>query len=317
MTERGEERRGQHPAETGDATQTLAWLAIDIGGTSTRVGRFPAPSVGDENGLNATPPDYILLARFPTLSAYEEQLDRIAAVVAAAGQDTGVRFVAAGVSVGAQLAPDGRSVLTAPNLREYIGRPFAADLAARLGCPVALAHDGVCGVLAEHSYGALRGEDRCAYVTLSTGTGAGIFLRTATTGLAISIQIGHQILAGNPYRCLCGQVGCLETRTGGRQLALRLGRDPAEITDPAFWEDYAHTVATGLINLAQLTRVTVVALGGGITLGHPDLVARVGADVRARISDASLAVRAAVLGEDAPLLGAALLPGLPTGAILH
>lgn len=305
------------------ATPTAVWLAIDIGGTSTRVASFRvststagdmADSMTDSMADSAaTPRAYTPLARFPTLPSYSEQLARLAEVAATAQ----ARFAAAGVSVGAQLAPDGRAVLTAPNLRDYIGRPFADDLAARLGCTVRLAHDGVCGVLAEHASGALREMDRCAYVTLSTGTGAGVFLRTATTALALSIQVGHQILTGNLYQCLCGQIGCLETLTGGRQLALRLGRDPAEITDPAFWEAYAQNVATGLINLAQLTRVAVVALGGGIIQGRPDLVARVGADVKARISDASLEVRSAALGEEAPLLGAALLPAMAEGAILH
>lgn len=291
------------------------WLAIDIGGTSTRIGAFPAASVAPSaNVAGVPPPAYAPLARFPTLPSYADQIARVTKV--ARTSLTG-KWQGVGISVGAQISPDGRSVLTAPNLRDYIARPFATDLAERLGCPVRLAHDGVCGVLAEHIYGALVGEDRSAYVTLSTGTGAGIYLRTEATALAISIQIGHQIFPGNRLQCLCGQIGCLETLTGGRQLALRLGRDPASITDPAFWEEYAQTVATGLINLAQLTRVAVVALGGGITLGHPELVVRVGTDVRQRISDATLEVRAARLGKDAPLLGAALLPTLPEGAVLN
>lgn len=277
-------------------------LALDIGGTQTRLAAFPHP----------TSVDYRPLAQFPTQMDYADQLDRVVAAWDGPGLPRAV-----GVSIGAQVARDGRTVLTAPNLREYIGRPLTHDLAARLGCPVYLAHDGVCGVLAEHQRGALVGRDRCGYITVSTGTGAAVHLATTTSTLTISVQIGHQILDGNPLLCLCGQSGCLETITGGRQIALRTGHAPQEIGDPAFWDGVCEKLAIGLINLAQLTRVDVVALGGSIALRRRGLVPRVRELVAQRLRDATLEVRTAALGDDAPLAGAALLTELPEGAIVH
>lgn len=293
---------------------TLGILGIDIGGTTTRLGLFPAPDA----------PTYTPLARFATEPEYAAQIDCIAEFVARRVEDYRERrdadhgaLAGVGVAVGAQVARDGRGVLTAPNLPDYIGKPLADDLAARLGCPVRLAHDGVCGVLAERRFGALADEDRCAYLTVSTGTGAAIQLRNGAAALTVSIQVGHQILDGNPLPCLCGQVGCLETITGGRQIARRLGRPPEEIADPAFWALLAEKLAIGLVNLAQLTRVAVVALGGGIALQRPSLRAEVQARVDARLRDARLTLRDAALGEDAPLVGAALLPGTPEASIIH
>jgi predicted NBD/HSP70 family sugar kinase len=284
-------------------------IAVDIGGTTTRVARFASP-LAPSHAL----PGYEIVARFPTQVAYARQLDQLVALIgeAAGGQPAGV-----GISIGAQVARDGGGVLTAPNLRDYIGQPLVADLAARLGCPVRLAHDGVCGVLGEARFGALAPYERVAYLTVSTGTGAGIQLRHGAHPTTISIQIGHQILDGNPLLCLCGQVGCLETITGGRQIELREGHPPSEIADHAYWEAVAEKLAIGLVNLAQLTRVEAVAVSGGIALAHPWLVPRLRELVAARISDASLTVIAATLGEDAPLLGAVALLDTPHETIIH
>jgi glucokinase len=172
-------------------------------------------------------------------------------------------------------------------------------------------------VLGEARYGALAPYERVAYLTISTGTGAGIQLRNGDRPTTISIQIGHQILDGNPLRCLCGQTGCLETITGGRQIELREGRPPSEIVDRAYWEGVAEKLATGLVNLAQLTRVEAVAVSGGIALAHPWLGPHLHKLVAARISDASLTILPALLGEDAPLLGAAILLGTPPETIIH
>ena len=215
------------------------------------------------------------------------------------------------------MAKDGRSVLVAPNLPEYVGKPFAEDLSDRFGCPVRLAHDTVCGLLGEKKFGSIRDIDRSAYLTISTGTGAAFQLRKAQTMLTVSIEIGHQLLDGNPLRCLCGQVGCLETFTGGRQLELRLGHSVAEVTDNDFWQTFSDKLALGLVNLAQLTRVEAIAVSGAIALNNPFLLPLLQQKVNAIIRGAMLELKLAALGENAPIVGAALLLEVPEETIVH
>ena len=235
------------------------YIGVDIGGTNTRVGVFES--------LNA--PDFVHLARFPTYQSYEEQLHHIIFAVRASNIE---HLAGIGVSVAARISKDGQSVSVAPNLPEYIDKPFARDLVEQLKIPVRLAHDTVCGLLAERQYGILNKIDRCAYLTVSTGTGAAIHLGKASTTLISSIEIGHQILDGNSLKCLCGQVGCLETFTGGRQIRLRYGHSISQIRDEAFWETFSDKLAIGLVNLAQLTRIDAVALSGAIVLKNQFLV---------------------------------------------
>lgn len=201
-------------------------IGVDIGGTNTRIGLFES--------LDA--PTFALIAKFPTYQRYEEQLDQIIAAIRGCLSEN---LAGIGVSVAARIAKDGHSVIVAPNLPDYVDKPFVQDLFDRLNCLVRLAHDPVCGLLAEKKYGVLRDFDRCAYLTVSTGTGAAIQLGKASTSLTSSIEIGHQILDGNSLKCLCGQVGCLETFTGGRQITLRYGRSITQITDSAFWETFS------------------------------------------------------------------------------
>ena len=283
---------------------TGMYVGIDAGGTSTRIGLF----------RTLAEPDFLLAARFPTQQSYEQQMSNMISFIQASGVQ---KLAGIGVSIGGRMAKDGRSVLVAPNLPEYVGKPFAQDLEAQFGCRVCLAHDTVCGLLGEKKFGQLRDSDRCTYLTLSTGTGAAIQLRKATTTLTVSIEIGHQLLDGNSLICLCGQVGCLETFTGGRQLELRLGHSVAQVTDTAFWDVFTDKLALGLVNLAQLARVEMIAASGAIILHNPFLLPLLRQKVNSIIRGALLELRPALLGENAPLVGAALLLEVPADSILH
>ena len=279
-------------------------IGIDIGGTNTRIALFPT--------LDA--PAYTLLAKFPTHQEFEQQLRSIGLVM----REQGIQGVAGiGVSIAARIAKDGQSVIFAPNLPGYIDRPFVAELAALCASPVRLAHDTVCGLLAETRFGVLRMVERCAYLTVSTGTGAAIQLEKEGTGLVSSIEIGHQILDGNTRKCLCGMTGCLETYTGGRQIELRYGKPVEHIKDNAFWENFAEKLALGLVNLAQLTRIDVVTVSGAIALNRPSLLPALQENIDRLLMPSKLGLRLATLGETAPLVGAALLTGVSEDEILH
>jgi len=283
---------------------THPYLAIDLGGSNTRLGLFS--SLGT--------PAFTALDGFPTRSSYKAQLESILAVL----REQGVAHLAgAGVSVAARVARDGQSIVFGPNLPNYLHQPLAADLEASLGCPVYLGHDTVCGLLGEKRFGVLQAVERCAYLTLSTGTGAAIQLGKDGTALTSSIEIGHQILDGNELLCLCGQVGCLETFTGGRQLELRYGRPIAEVADAAFWQVFASKLALGLLNLAQLTRLDAVAVSGAIALQNAFLIALVQEKIDALLKGSSLQLLPAELGAHAPLVGAASLLAVPESTILH
>jgi len=310
-------------------TRRRCALAIDLGGTKTRVALVQfahAPA-------RPSQPSVIALERvtttIPTEQDYEAQMARLGEALAlalaahVAQQDGYGALTGVGVSLGGRIAADGASVAVAPNLRDYEGRPLVADLAARCGgVPVRLAHDAVCGLLGERvPGGALAGAARCAYLTLSTGTGCAVHLEApGGAGVTLSIELGHQVLDGNARACLCGQVGCLETYTGGRQLALRYGQPIETLRNPEaseMWRAFVEKLSIGLVNLAQLTRVELVALGGAIALNNVWLCGALQAAVDARLRGARLEIAQAAGGELAPLIGAAALLTTAESELLH
>ena len=278
-------------------------LAIDLGGTSTRIGIF---SAADDM------PDITMLAHFPTSPNYNEELARITSIVEQAPHHAGI-----GVSFGGRITRDGTHIAVARNLPTYERKPLKHDLAAISGGPVRLAHDPICGLLAEKRYGALVSVERCAFLTISTGTGGALQLGKEDLSLTISIEFSHQIVPGNERPCICGQTGCIEMYTGGKQLARIHGRPLEEITDDRVWAELERSLALGLVNLTHLTRVESVALGGAIALNNLNLVPNVQRKVNELIRHADLQVKRAQLGEQAPLVGAGLLLSTPESWILH
>src|SRR6266705_938193 len=96
---------------TGEST----YIGVDIGGTSTRIGLFQF--------LDS--PNFALIARFPTLQSYEQQLQNIISTIKSSDLK---EYAGIGVSVAGRIARDGHGVSVAPNLPEYVGKPFAQDL---------------------------------------------------------------------------------------------------------------------------------------------------------------------------------------------
>ena len=67
----------------------------------------------------------------------------------------------------------------------------------------------------------------------------------------------------------------------------------------------------------MLTRVDAVAISGAIILNNPPLLTLLQQQVNAMIVGSALEVGLAVLGENAPLIGAALLLEVSENTILH
>src|SRR5258708_3739994 len=184
------------------------YIGIDIGGTTTKLGLF--------NNLDST--EFKPLDAFPTQSNYLNQMKQIQSKI-----DTfkTKHLDGIGISIGAQVSKDGTCVFASSNLPDYLGKPIVNDLANIYQCQVRLAHDCVCGLIAEKKFGEIKAVDRVAYITISTGTGSSVQLRQLDQVITFSNEFGHQIVEPDGYRCLCGQRGCLETITGGKQ---KIGR---------------------------------------------------------------------------------------------
>jgi glucokinase len=141
-------------------------------------------------------------------------------------------------------------------------------------------------------------------------------------------------------RCGCGQEGCLEAYTSGMNIGARvreelaagatsalrdlvqgeLERVNASVVDAAcaggdayaadLWDEVADLLGNAIASVVTLLNPARVILGGGVLLGCPELLRLVQAVFAERVSRsaaAGLQMERAFLGDDAGVIGAALL----------
>ncbi|HEX8937915.1 MAG TPA: ROK family protein [Sphingomicrobium sp.] len=163
----------------------------------------------------------------------------------------------------------------------WSGTDVALRLERACGVPTGFDTDVNGAALAEMRWGAGRGMEDFAYITVGTGIGVGLIVNgKPTRGFAHS-ELGHirtTRLAGDEFAGCCPyHRDCAEGLASGTALKARLGnRSFEEVPDnDSVWEEVGWT-------LAQLCHVIVcaaaprtIALGGGVMDRQPHLVGRV------------------------------------------
>ncbi len=255
-------------------------------------------------------------------------------------------FGSVGVGVAGQCLGRTGVVLNAPNLG-WRDVAFGALLERAVGLPVRVANDLSAAAWGEQRFGAARGLSDAVLVFVGSGVGSGLILggRLHEGATGVAGELGHvrvrPIRPGTrERRCGCGAIGCLEAYASGMNLAARvreelaageasaireivqgdLGRVSASVVDVAWargdpyaralWEEAAELLGTAIANVVTLLNPARVILGGGVILGCPNLAAlvrdRIGAAASAS-AYAAVSFERAFLGDDAGVIGAALL----------
>jgi glucokinase len=314
-------------------------LGVDLGGTNAR-----AALVDPSSGAVVAASKQAHADRAPIAVARG-----VAEAVRAAARQAGVEPAAlgpAGVGVAAQCLGATGVVLNAPNLG-WRDVPFGDLLAAELGVRVRVVNDLSAAAWGEHRLGAARGVEDAALVFVGSGVGSGLILggRLHEGGGGVAGELGHVKVTPRgvaPRRCGCGEWGCLEAYAGGMNLAARVrddvaegkgaavlaaaGGDASRITASAveaayqggdpyardLWAEVGELLGTAMANLVTLLNPSRLVLGGGVLLGCPNLerIARAHLGDRAsRTARKALVVAPSALGDDAGVVGAALLAG--------
>lgn len=303
-------------------------IGIDIGGTNTRVGLIDAAG------------GVVDVRRGPTLpgAGGAELIQWIAAAInELAAVHPAATPTAVGVAVPGLLDEARASILRAVNLPFLENVPLRDELAARTGRPIALDTDVAAAAWAEYTV-APHQPRRMVFLVIGTGIGAAVLLdgrlvRHTDSGAG---HIGQLIVDSSPDapRGRCGTAGCLEACAAGPALeraAEAVGLPPSlaelqarcqngDTAATAVVNTTARFLAIGLVNLVHLYAADEIVIGGGAAGALPELIRRAGAHVRDLGGDLvprDLVLRAATLGDDAGIIGAALLASQHTeGGVL-
>ena len=295
-------------------------LAVDIGGTKVDAalvdgsGRIvPGSRHREATGAGQTP---------ATFSAALASVCGRAADAATAGSH---RIIGVGIGTAGPLLRAGTSIspLNMPGIRDFVLAPSVEQVAA--GAPVRIALDGTCITLAEHRHGALEGVRNGIAMVVSTGIGGGIVLdgRIVRGEAGNAGHVGQVWVrrpdAADPVRATVEAVG-----SGPATVRWANEHGWAGADGRALAADYAagnhiavravhrsaSAVGHAIAGYAALLDLEVVAIGGGFSNVADDYVALVEAAAhRVALLPSARGIRVvrAALGDDAALVGAALL----------
>lgn len=240
---------------------------------------------------------------------------------------------------------NGRVLSGTANIRDWNDVAIKEILSKKTNLPIFLDNDVNVIALAEQQLGAGKNMDDLICLALGTGVGGGVIsggqmIRGAWGGGA---ELGHIVVDMNGPPCNCGFNGCLETYASGTAIA-RMMREkimadelneknslvyykhhPHEITSKQVFELMAagnedasavvdqaiRALSYGIVSMIHTFNPSLVLLGGGVLQGGEWFIEKVQSKV-ASLGIKSLVkpveIRAAQLGEDAGLIGAAIQP---------
>ncbi len=245
-----------------DADQVLA---LDIGGTHTRMGL-----AGRDGGVTA------FRRFFSALWNRGDALLNLSDLLAAYLSEEAPRGVAA-VSVGFPSAVDKsrRVLVNTPTIPTLDGVPAADILENRLGLLVFLDRDVV--MLYEHAARALSLPNEGIAACFFVGTGLGNLIvingEPLTGARGVAGELGHIPLPGRGDPCGCGKTGCAELYAAGHALTrIRQAHFPDEAPQSLFAAhgdhpavlEYMDTLACVIASELVILDPDRVILGGGV-----------------------------------------------------
>jgi fructokinase len=150
-------------------------------------------------------------------------------------------------------------------------------LAEALTVPVGFDTDVNGAALAEGRWGAARGLEDFAYVTVGTGVGVGLMVGGRLVHGFGHPELGHIRIArksGDEWRGICAFHGdCVEGLASGVAIGARAGMPAKEVPeDHPAWELAAHALSQLLHTLVLATAPRRILVGGGVIEARPALL---------------------------------------------
>lgn len=221
--------------------------------------------------------------------------------------------------------------------------PLGDMMSGRLGRPIYIENDANAAAMGEFAAGAAMGCSSVIMITLGTGIGAGILTDGhIVRGLNFSAgEIGHTVIELDGAPCTCGRRGCWEAYASVSAFIRQTREAMSAAPESLMWEEargsldnvngktafdamrrgdaaagkvvgkYIDYVGTGLVNIINIFDPEIVLIGGGISKEGDVLLEplrqTVARESYSRHSELQPKIVAAALGNDAGIIGAAIL----------
>lgn len=312
----------------------MHYLGIDLGGTNV------AAAVVDGEGT------ILGKVSLPTpRTGAEAVADQMAAAARAAVEQAGItleQVESVGIGSPGTIEPAEGLIKFWSNL-DFENVPLTALMAERLNKPIYLENDANAAALGEYAAGAGKGSQSMVAITLGTGVGGGAVLggKLYTGFNYAGMEVGHFVIEHNGRPCTCGRKGCFEAYCSATALIKRTREVMEENRDSLLWQlagsldkvngrtpfdaaaqgdaaagkvidEYVDYLGCGVASLVNVFQPEVFCIGGGPSAQGETLMAPVryilNREDYARNSVHRTRLVRAALGNDAGIIGAALLP---------
>lgn len=215
----------------------------------------------------------------------------------------------------------------------------------RLNKKILIENDANAAAYGEYLAGSAKGAQNSITVTLGTGVGAGIIIdgKIYSGSNYAGAEMGHMVIVMDGRECNCGRRGCWETyasatglinmtkeailaeRADSSYMLKALDGDISKVsgitafdamrngdsTGTAVVEKYIKYLGCGIVNAINIFQPDVLSIGGGISKEGETLLAPLRAYVEkeryTKHNDKQTVICAATLGNDAGIIGAAML----------
>ena len=314
----------------------MYYLGIDLGGTNIAVG-----IVDEKYQIIAR-----ATSKTATDSA-EQVADAMAATVRQALENANLTLAdIPWVGVGSPGTYNKNTgVLEYANNLPFRNTPLREMLSQRLdGKRVFIENDANAAAYGEYMAGALKGADVAVAITLGTGVGGGVIIngKIFSGSNFAGTELGHTVIVVGGRECTCGRHGCWETYASATGLIKTTKEYMANAPkDSPLWtivegdeskvngrtafdamrqgdsvgkeivDEYIRYLSEGISNMVNIFQPDTLCIGGGISNERETLMAPVREFVAkeqyARNSEKKTAICRAELGNDAGIIGAALL----------
>ena len=311
-------------------------IGVDLGGTNIVVG-----VINEENKIIAKASRKTNSPR-PAEGIFDDMADAIKEAMEQA-QITFKDVISVGVGTPGSVNKGDELIDFANNLA-FDNVPAYALLRERIGFDkVYFDNDANCAALGEAVAGCGKGVKNFVMITLGTGVGSGIIANgKLVTGLNYAAgEMGHMVISYDGVPCNCGRKGCWESYSSATALIVQTKNAMRKNADSLMWEltendlgkvtgktafdaarkgdaaakavvnTYMSYLAVGIGNVVNIFQPDIVCVGGGVGNEKENLIA----PVRKLVATERYSVHAkkqtqilcAVLGNDAGIIGAALL----------
>jgi fructokinase len=170
--------------------------------------------------------------------------------------------------------------ITSTSKLGWVNTDVAQRLRRLLGVPVGLDTDVNGAALAEGRWGAARGLEDFAYVTVGTGIGVGSIVRGRSIFGVNHTELGHIRVArvkGDTFAGVCPYHGdCIEGLASGPAIEARAGKPASQLApDDPVWDFIVHDLAQLMHTMVLTTAPARIFLGGGVMSAQAHLFGRI------------------------------------------